>query len=171
MSLGYRLKWCFLQLDDIRWQNHITHGPCCFRHQGRLCHLILCRFRNHVTWSHFAPWIACIPPEPHKILKTHRIFILFVYFMGNYVTCKKYIKKWQSGFINFMSTHLELTAKSYVAIGTGTLLHYKYRCQENCIFVTLSKVQKILQNATRSENTFQSFNIEVYEKFFFQLSF
>ena len=36
---------------------------------------------------------------------------------------------------------------------------------------TLSKVQKILRNATRSENTFQSFNIEVYEKFFFQLSF
>ena len=32
---------------------------------------------------------------------------------------------------------------------------------------TLSKVQKILRNATRSENTFQSFNTEVYEKFFF----
>ena len=32
---------------------------------------------------------------------------------------------------------------------------------------TLSKVQKILQNATMSENTFQSFNIEVYENFFF----
>ena len=41
--------------------------------------------------------------------------------MGNYVACKKYKKKWQSGFINFTSTHLELTAKSYVAIGTGTL--------------------------------------------------
>ena len=38
-------------------------------------------------------------------------------------------------------------------------------------FYTLSKVQKILRNATRSENTFQSFNIEVYENFFFQLSF
>ena len=37
--------------------------------------------------------------------------------------------------------------------------------------ITLSKVQKILRNATRSENTFQSFNIEVYENFFFQLSF
>ena len=35
--------------------------------------------------------------------------------------CKKYKKKRQSGFINFTSTHLELTAKSYVAIGTGTL--------------------------------------------------
>ena len=31
---------------------------------------------------------------------------------------------------------------------------------------TLSKVQKILQNATMSENTFQSFNMEVYETFF-----
>ena len=31
---------------------------------------------------------------------------------------------------------------------------------------TLSKVQKILRNATRSENTFQSFNIKVYENFF-----
>ena len=27
-------------------------------------------------------------------------------------------------------------------------------------------VQKILRNATRSENTFQSFNIEVFENFF-----
>ena len=36
---------------------------------------------------------------------------------------------------------------------------------------TLSKVQKILQNATRSENTLQSFNIEVYEKFFFSVEF
>ena len=41
--------------------------------------------------------------------------------MGNYVACKKYKKKRQSGFINFTSTHLELTAKSYVAIGTVTL--------------------------------------------------
>ena len=41
--------------------------------------------------------------------------------MGNYVACKKYKKKRQSGFINFTSTHLELTAKTYVAIGTGTL--------------------------------------------------
>ena len=32
---------------------------------------------------------------------------------------------------------------------------------------TLSKVQKILRNATRSENTFQSFSIEGYENFFF----
>ena len=32
---------------------------------------------------------------------------------------------------------------------------------------TLRKVQKILRNATVSENTFQSFNVEVYEKFVF----
>ena len=32
---------------------------------------------------------------------------------------------------------------------------------------TLHKVQKILRNVTVSENTFQSFNIEVYEIFFF----
>ena len=30
----------------------------------------------------------------------------------------------------------------------------------------LSKVQKILRNATRSENTFQTFNIEVCEKIY-----
>ena len=36
---------------------------------------------------------------------------------------------------------------------------------------TLSKVQKILRNATRAENTFQSFNIEVYENFFFSIEF
>ena len=36
---------------------------------------------------------------------------------------------------------------------------------------TLSKVQKIFRNATRSENTFQSIYIGVYENFFFQLSF
>ena len=34
------------------------------------------------------------------------------------------------------------------------------------IFNTLRKVQKILRNATVSENTFQSFNMEGYEKFF-----
>ena len=27
------LKWCFLQLTGIRWQIHITHGLCRFRHQ------------------------------------------------------------------------------------------------------------------------------------------
>ena len=32
---------------------------------------------------------------------------------------------------------------------------------------TLSKVKKILRNVRSSENTFQSFNIEVYENFFF----
>ena len=42
---------------------------------------------------------------------------------------------------------------------------------ENIDLNTLSKVQKILRNATRSENTFQSFNIEVYEKIFSQLRF
>ena len=36
----------------------------------------------------------------------------------------------------------------------------------HCHVHTLSKVQKILRNATRSENMFQSFNIEIYEKFF-----
>ena len=36
--------------------------------------------------------------------------------------------------------------------------------------ITLRKVQKILQNATVSEYTFQSFNMEVYEKFFFSFS-
>ena len=36
---------------------------------------------------------------------------------------------------------------------------------------TLSKVQKILRNATRSENTFQSFNIEVYENVFFSVEY
>ena len=33
--------------------------------------------------------------------------------------------------------------------------------------ITLRKVQKILQNALKSKNTFQSFNMEVYEKIFF----
>ena len=32
---------------------------------------------------------------------------------------------------------------------------------------TLRKVQKILQNALKSKNMFQSFNVEVYEKIFF----
>ena len=35
------------------------------------------------------------------------------------------------------------------------------------MLTTLRKVQKILRNATVSENTFQSFNMEVYEKIFF----
>ena len=41
--------------------------------------------------------------------------------MGNYVACKKYTKKVPKGFQIFTSRHLELTAKTYVAIGTGTL--------------------------------------------------
>ena len=43
--------------------------------------------------------------------------------------------------------------------------------RETLTLITLSKVQKILRNATRSENTFQSFNIEVYEKFYFSVEF
>ena len=39
------------------------------------------------------------------------------------------------------------------------------------LYNTLSKVQKIPRNATRSENTFQSFNTEVYENFFFSVEF
>ena len=35
------------------------------------------------------------------------------------------------------------------------------------IFYILRKVQKILLYALKSENTFQSFNMEIYEKIFF----
>ena len=40
-----------------------------------------------------------------------------------------------------------------------------------CCINTLPKVQKILQNVTVSENMFQSFNMEVYEKIFLKLNF
>ena len=50
-----------------------------------------------------------------------------------------------------------------------TTIKDAYHPLASCI--TLSKVQKILRNATRSENTFQSFNIEVYENFFFSVEF
>ena len=94
--LWYSLRWYFLRLNDIRWQIHITHGLCRFRNQYALCRLIPCRFRHCVGWSHFPPWIARIPPEHHKILKTHRILIIFLYFMGNYVACKNCTQKKKS---------------------------------------------------------------------------
>ena len=50
-------------------------------------------------------------------------------------------------------------------------LNHIFKTTETSPLITPSKVQKILGNATRSENTFHSFNIEVYENFFFQLSF
>ena len=41
--------------------------------------------------------------------------------MGNYVAYKNYTQKVSRVFINFTSTHLQLIANSYVAIGTSTL--------------------------------------------------
>ena len=52
--------------------------------------------------------------------------------MGNYVACKKYTKKVPKGFNIFTSTHLELTAKTYVTIGTGTLSKF------SCVFVAFA---------------------------------
>ena len=44
---------------------------------------------------------------------------------------------------------------------------YQYVNVKYFISFTLLKVQKILRNVTVSENTFQSFNMEVYKKFYF----
>ena len=41
-------------------------------------------------WSHCDPLIARTPTEDHTILKTHRIFMFLIYFMGNYVAFKNY---------------------------------------------------------------------------------
>ena len=61
---------------------------------------------HHVTWSHVALGTVSVDHIfPHKILKTHGILIIFLYFMGNYVACKNYAKKEPSGFKNFRSTH------------------------------------------------------------------
>ena len=62
------------------------------------------------------------PQKSHKILKTLRIFILFLYFIGNYVVWKNYTQKVPKAFINFTSTHFSLIVKSCFAIGTLTLI-------------------------------------------------
>ena len=135
--LWYNLRWCFLQLNGIKWQRLLIYGLCRFRPHCRPCHLMSCRFRHYVAWSNFDLLSHRVSFKVYKILKTDRIIIIFVYFMGNYVACKKYTKKVPKGFKIFMSTHLELTAKTYVAIGTGTLLNSKVNLH-NYICVSLS---------------------------------
>ena len=49
----------------------------------------------------------------------------------------------------------------------ATLLHSENLVVSWGSCYTLWKVQKILLYALKSENTFQSFNMEVYEKIFF----
>ena len=119
--LWYYLKWCFLQLNGIKWQKLLIYALCCFRPHCRPCHLKSCRFRNCVGWSHLPPWITCIPPEHHKIIKTQRISIIFKYFIGNYVACKNYTQKENNLFIHLTRSHFSLIAKTYVAIGTCCL--------------------------------------------------
>ena len=67
------------------------------------------------------PRITRIPPEHHKIIKTHRILIILKYFIGNYVACKNYTQKEKNLFIHLMRSHFSLIAKTYVAIGTCCL--------------------------------------------------
>ena len=78
------------------------------------------------------PWIACTPPEHHKILKTHRILIIFLYFIGNYVTYKNYTQKEKYLFRNFTSTHFSLIVKTCVAIGTPSLSQCNLRTKLVC---------------------------------------
>ena len=113
-SLWYSLRWYFLWLNGIRWQIHIAHGLCRFRNQYAPCCLIPCCFRHCVglclCW--FPPWIARIPPEHHKILKTHKILIIFLYFMGNYVTCKNYTQKEKKSLHTFDEEPLFINCKN-----------------------------------------------------------
>ena len=65
--------------------------------------------------------MPCTPPEHHKIIKTHRIFIIFLYFIGNYVACKNYTHTQKNLFIHLTRSHFSLIAKSCVALGTPSL--------------------------------------------------
>ena len=76
----------------IRWQIHHICGLCCFRHQYVPCYLAPHHFRHCIAWSHFDPLNHCTPPESHEIFKTHRIIIIFIFFMGNCVAFKNYTK-------------------------------------------------------------------------------
>ena len=120
-SLWYSFRWYFLRLNGIRWQIQITHGPCHFRNQAALCRLIPCRFRHCVAWTYFDHLTPHTPPEHHKIMKTHRIFIIFLYFIGNYVACKNYTHTKKNLFIHLTRSHFSLIAKSCVALGTPSL--------------------------------------------------
>ena len=60
----------------------------------------------HVAWPHVTLGIVlldhiltflnhCTPPESHEIFKTHRIIIIFIFFMGNYIAFKNYTKNFK----------------------------------------------------------------------------
>ena len=93
---------------------------------------------DHVAWCHVTlgtmsldpilTFWATVYPSKSDILKTHRIIIIFVYFMGNYAACKNCTKKEPRGFKNFPSMHFELITKTYVAFGTGTLFMLNNIC-------------------------------------------
>ena len=70
----------------------------------------------------FWPFNPRTPPEHHKIIKTHRIFIIFLYFIGNYVTCKNYTHTKKNLFIHLTRSHFSLISKTHVALGTLSLL-------------------------------------------------
>ena len=88
-SLWYSLRWCFLWLNGIRWKihftpDHVTLGTSI--HHVAWSHVTLGTSMHHIAWSHatlgtvlvdhiFAIGVTCIPPEHHKILKTHGILI------------------------------------------------------------------------------------------------
>ena len=84
-----------MQLDGIRWQIHHICGLCCFRNQYVLCCLAPCHFRHCIAWSHFDLLNHCTPPESHENFKTHRIIIIFIIFMGNYIAFNNYIKNFK----------------------------------------------------------------------------
>ena len=114
------LKWHWMA-------NLLIYGLCHFRPHCRPCRLMSCHFRHYVAWSNFDLLSHCVSFKVHDILKTHRIIIIFVYFMGNYVTFKNYTKKTSNHFIHFTSRHFSLTVKIYVALGMITLCHLQSR--------------------------------------------
>ena len=72
--------------------------------------------------------------------------IIFLYFIGNYVTCKNYTQKEKYLFRNFKSTHFSLIVKTCVAIGTPCLTFEYIPRIWNTLADTLSRLIEMDEN-------------------------
>ena len=96
----------------------------------------------------FSLGLSVYPPEDQKILKTNRIFIGFVYFVGNYVAFKNYTGK--RSFYTFDKEPILITSKNLCCFGHGNP-NIDYFCKiqnmptRTIFFVNENVIRYILQ--------------------------
>ena len=88
------------------------------RNQYVPCCLAPCHFRHCIAWSHFDLLNHCTPPESHEIFKTHRIIIIFIFFMGNYVAFKNYTNNFKL-FHKFHKKSIFINCKNFYHLRNG----------------------------------------------------